>query len=164
MISLRGSYNGSSPLTRGKQASRVSDQQSNRLIPAHAGKTPRKRGLSTSRAAHPRSRGENRGFPIPQERGGGSSPLTRGKRRRPHERRGSRGLIPAHAGKTSSSCLAGGLRPAHPRSRGENIFSLMVWPPAPGSSPLTRGKHVAIVEGHLVAGLIPAHAGKTSRG
>ena len=34
----------------------------------------------------------------------------------------------------------------------------------PGSSPLTRGKHLAQLAGHFRPGLIPAHAGKTHRG
>ena len=101
MISLRGSYNGSSPLTRGKQASRVSDQQSNRLIPAHAGKTCGTTPFPRSRRAHPRSRGENGEHVAVDEDAGGSSPLTRGKPRgQPQPRHGNR-LIPAHAGKTA---------------------------------------------------------------
>ena len=52
---------------------------------------------------------------------------------------------------------------AHPRSRGENIVALVQGLVGMGSSPLTRGKldfaHVVLA----VAGLIPAHAGKTAR-
>ena len=91
---------GSSPLTRGKPRPSVHHASSGRLIPAHAGKTPR-RWLSTPwRAAHPRSRGENShrmgGTEFPE----GSSPLTRGKL--VHLFGGDLliGLIPAHAGKT----------------------------------------------------------------
>ena len=72
---------GSSPLTRGKQAQEITQHQQQRLIPAHAGKTPRKRGFSTSRAAHPRSRGENNACGEGQGVDFGSSPLTRGKPR-----------------------------------------------------------------------------------
>ena len=71
------------------------------------------------------------------------------------------GLIPAHAGKTRRSRPATRPTRAHPRSRGEN-------PPRGhreehdrGSSPLTRGKHGAVVDADLVDRLIPAHAGKT---
>ena len=50
---------GSSPLTRGKRFGRVCGGLILGLIPAHAGKTPRANSARTSRAAHPRSRGEN---------------------------------------------------------------------------------------------------------
>ena len=50
---------GSSPLTRGKPGARRRAGGDHGLIPAHAGKTPRSGPTSTSRPAHPRSRGEN---------------------------------------------------------------------------------------------------------
>ena len=71
--------NGSSPLTRGKHGGRGPGCGWRRLIPAHAGKTSSPSPRSPRPAAHPRSRGENRG-PL-RRRGStiGSSPLTRGK-------------------------------------------------------------------------------------
>ena len=53
------------------------------------------------------------------------------------------------------------VRPAHPRSRGENVPSSSVKGNEAGSSPLTRGKPVVGGYGDLRSGLIPAHAGKT---
>ena len=53
---------------------------------------------------------------------------------------------------------------AHPRSRGENALGITTCTPAPGSSPLTRGKHQAILDLGFTDGLIPAHAGKTQAG
>ena len=50
---------GSSPLTRGKPLVRVSNQVSDGLIPAHAGKTHPERTHHAPYRAHPRSRGEN---------------------------------------------------------------------------------------------------------
>ena len=91
---------GSSPLTRGKP--RKSPRQAGyvRLIPAHAGKTASRTRQSRSGPAHPRSRGEN-GTGATVGRGAqGSSPLTRGKLTRRDSDVPSRGLIPAHAGKT----------------------------------------------------------------
>ena len=131
---------GSSPLTRGKLRLGGRLDAVVGLIPAHAGKTQRHRFLPYRRAAHPRSRGENRAGCACVE-GGGSSPLTRGKRKGrricPH---GSR-LIPAHAGKTRGRAHRPWPRSAHPRSRGEN---------------LKQG-----LEDRAPEGLIPAHAGKT---
>ena len=50
---------------------------------------------------------------------------------------------------------------AHPRSRGENSGCWSFCHVDYGSSPLTRGKHSRAYSPPLIAGLIPAHAGKT---
>ena len=93
----------------------------------------------------------------------GSSPLTRGKRApraaRPLEVR----LIPAHAGKTRSMRAVSRGRRAHPRSRGENGTRVRRPHAEAGSSPLTRGKRARLSAGLTGSGLIPAHAGKTTR-
>ena len=153
---------GSSPLTRGKPRSPRYSTATARLIPAHAGKTQPPGLLPAARPAHPRSRGENgpAGRPVPATRG--SSPLTRGKRRQMHLVHVIRGLIPAHAGKTRPPWPGGHGSPAHPRSRGENASSSMPIKSAYGSSPLTRGKHVATPSWAARPRLIPAHAGKTN--
>ena len=93
----------------------------------------------------------------------GSSPLTRGKHAALVGAGHDRGLIPAHAGKTTDSPLVARPDPAHPRSRGENGTALTAAINPTGSSPLTRGKlgFIKIVKRTL--GLIPAHAGKTRR-
>ena len=57
--------------------------------------------------------------------------------------------------------MARSRRRAHPRSRGENEAHNLLEALNQGSSPLTRGKHVNGELGPHVAGLIPAHAGKT---
>ena len=134
------------------------------LIPAHAGKTfvlPR-RGLR--RRAHPRSRGENGLRRRAAALRVGSSPLTRGKRSAFPTCSYSLRLIPAHAGKTSTTCGTRASRSAHPRSRGENYERKTGQPITSGSSPLTRGKqHPRQPRRHLKR-LIPAHAGKTRSG
>ena len=91
---------GSSPLTRGKPATRPPPPSNRRLIPAHAGKTKMYAITSILTGAHPRSRGENRASACSWRSSKGSSPLTRGKRARGQVGGGSGGLIPAHAGKT----------------------------------------------------------------
>ena len=50
-------------------------------------------------------------------------------------------LIPAHAGKTEAEGFEALCDAAHPRSRGENMFSTRAFSSGNGSSPLTRGKH-----------------------
>ena len=154
---------GSSPLTRGKLSDSNQPKLIQRLIPAHAGKTSAGRSRPGPPWAHPRSRGENR----PGQRGVlhrvGSSPLTRGKRRKDRLRLTRLGLIPAHAGKTFVLMRGPPGSWAHPRSRGENVAVTTPSPFWQGSSPLTRGKHLAAAPRPSVDGLIPAHAGKTAR-
>ena len=92
---------GSSPLTRGKQQGRRRHRHLAGLIPARAGKTPRRSVSGRATVAHPRSRGENHRRPLAHPVKRGSSPLARGKRGiNPYLAR-SFGLIPARAGKTS---------------------------------------------------------------
>ena len=134
-----------------------------RLIPAHAGKTNLHYASCTMYRAHPRSRGENGGVPATAPVPEGSSPLTRGK---PCDRAADRlpgGLIPAHAGNTDPRRARQDKGRAHPRSRGENPHSRARRAPRDGSSPLTRGKHGGELGVGRGGGLIPAHAGKTSR-
>ena len=93
----------------------------------------------------------------------GSSPLTRGKRLELDLRAIPERLIPAHAGKTRLSPPQSRTTRAHPRSRGENGFTVTCCTPPTGSSPLTRGKLLGVTLLPWQERLIPAHAGKTSR-
>ena len=161
IVNVERKVGGSSPLTRGKLPHRERGAEGGRLIPAHAGKTLCRGWHCHGRGAHPRSRGENSPCTTSWLIRLGSSPLTRGKR---HEVRGqgcAAGLIPAHAGKTPSTCPADRRSRAHPRSRGENAHPEPVDRAGVGSSPLTRGKPVDGGGHGGDAGLIPAHAGKT---
>ena len=153
---------GSSPLTRGKLDYDRSRGKGNRLIPAHAGKTPAHRGGPAKKRAHPRSRGENSGTMSTSSRDRGSSPLTRGKRCYASDWYVMRRLIPAHAGKTGGFLGGHAGIPAHPRSRGENRVAVYSITATGGSSPLTRGKPTSPSTWTACAGLIPAHAGKTT--
>ena len=131
---------GSSPLTRGKRKRPHRWQSDVRLIPAHAGKTLVPAGRMVIGGAHPRSRGENSTKRTDEETEDGSSPLTRGKRLEGCAQLPLQGLIPAHAGKTSSRERATASTWAHPRSRGENLKQVALDVNKAGSSPLTRGK------------------------
>ena len=117
--------------------------------------------LRCTTPAHPRSRGENRSYQARRPSPGGSSPLTRGKRRGVHPHPGRCRLIPAHAGKTVRREPRRRHTEAHPRSRGENLQACVLSEDCHGSSPLTRGKHLAGLPVGLFRRLIPAHAGKT---
>ena len=82
--------------------------------------------------------GKTRSIDSRQDSKHSSSPLTQGKLSQCNRQRLLARLIPAHAGKTLRGCGRGGLRGAHPRSRGENMVIRGAW-----------------------YRLIPAHAGKT---
>ena len=154
---------GSSPLTRGKRDNHRPTLRDRRLIPAHAGKTISRYAGRHDVAAHPRSRGENVFLDDTPVFGGGSSPLTRGKRVRGAVNVDDTGLIPAHAGKTICLGTTRSVAWAHPRSRGENKDLGHMKYLTSGSSPLTRGKLNRRDKPLATAGLIPAHAGKTRR-
>ena len=152
---------GSSPLTRGKRHGASVSALGGRLIPAHAGKTTSCPAAQEPSWAHPRSRGENRWFPLFSPSLRGSSPLTRGKPPTKLSFVLMRGLIPAHAGKTNLAAWDITATGAHPRSRGENAPPTRRNASMSGSSPLTRGKHLRGRGPQPGAGLIPANAGKT---
>ena len=152
---------GSSPLTRGKHHASRRTRTRPRLIPAHAGKTPRGGASHCGQRAHPRSRGENTWILRRRCSRSGSSPLTRGKLVPVLHYLLLKGLIPAHAGKTRRERVPDREVKAHPRSRGENLSGLIFLFFGLGSSPLTRGKRGAIPTSQCPPRLIPAHAGKT---
>ena len=131
---------GSSPLTRGKPRPARLETATTGLIPAHAGKTAGPMKPPKPASAHPRSRGENCDAVGHVVADGGSSPLTRGKRRQHAHGLPLGRLIPAHAGKTPGSGGVPSWPTAHPRSRGENAVMHAYSIYTRGSSPLTRGK------------------------
>ena len=160
-LSNRIPEDGSSPLTRGKPGVISPPSVVKRLIPAHAGKTGRRIMPAHGLGAHPRSRGENAIRAPKVGLSGGSSPLTRGKLILGINEKAQGGLIPAHAGKTSSVTGWPVAWRAHPRSRGENPDQTLEELRELGSSPLTRGKPRRLRRDYRHHGLIPAHAGKT---
>ena len=155
-------FEGSSPLTRGKPVLGTGTALAHGLIPAHAGKTNPLGPRHSLRRAHPRSRGENTLIRADDKKFEGSSPLTRGKPAGQALAVSALGLIPAHAGKTGTGIGGIGRPWAHPRSRGENVGRVRRTGQLRGSSPLTRGKPGGHGAPDFRRRLIPAHAGKTS--
>ena len=92
---------GSSPRMRGKLQIERGLREQVGLIPAHAGKTSGAQRLSGPARAHPRVCGENVMGAVMSCQAMGSSPRMRGKLKDVGRRKKHRGLIPAHAGKTS---------------------------------------------------------------
>ncbi len=141
-LGRREAMSGSSPRTRGTRRASQPGPLRARFIPAHAGNTWSRCARRRGRPVHPRARGEHHhGYSAGGERGG-SSPRTRGTRRRNNYR--SR------------------WRAVHPRARGEHGATLSAPAHIAGSSPRTRGTP-ELAAGHLVFDrFIPAHAGNTS--
>ena len=94
----------------------------------------------------------------------GSSPHTRGARRRPVADLPRGRIIPAYAGSTSVSCGLSGRGRDHPRIRGEHESSTSRSRPSPGSSPHTRGAPSISYQKIYHLGIIPAYAGSTTTG
>ncbi len=152
---------GSSPLTRGKQAASRGCCVAARLIHADTRKTKPQQPCSSTPPAHPRFRRENMGPASSGLMKPGSSPLTRGKLPGVDIPERRLRLIPAHAGKTTGGEWSHGRVRAHPHSHGENAPACEPAFSSQGSSPLTRGKHLAVQYAGDTLGLIPTHAGKT---
>ena len=158
------SWSGSSPRVRGKPRWRPDLRAPPRLIPARAGKTSPGPRRCAVRGAHPRACGENSRAPIESFFNWGSSPRVRGKPRPGALLVVGAGLIPARAGKTSSSWPACYQASAHPRACGENALPWSCSEPPLGSSPRVRGKPCAGAGRVHLPRLIPARAGKTWSG
>ena len=91
-----------------------------RIIPAYAGSTVAGQGHGVTGADHPRIRGEHVWILTTDGLPPGSSPHTRGARRRVRRLGAGRGIIPAYAGSTTSTPPACAKSPDHPRIRGEH--------------------------------------------
>ena len=133
------SETGSSPHTRGAHVTEIQAGGGVRIIPAYAGSTYYPTCCRTTSADHPRIRGEHppSGLWCPGRRG--SSPHTRGARRRRPARARRPGIIPAYAGSTGRTARSTPRKPDHPRIRGEHEHLPAPGQPAVGSSPHTRG-------------------------
>ena len=134
-----------------------------RLIPARAGKTWRPEACRTRTSAHPRAGGENTERTKTMSRYFGSSPRGRGKQGELSSDIPYSGLIPARAGKTSTSAKRKRVSSAHPRAGGENYGLASILEENRGSSPRGRGKHTLSHGLPRIPRLIPARAGKTGQ-
>ena len=93
--------------------------------------------------------------------GSGSSPHTRGARRRRRARSAATRIIPAYAGSTATAPVKIILTPDHPRIRGEHLSLPYTLTVDAGSSPHTRGAHDGVRVALGRQGIIPAYAGST---
>ena len=152
---------GSSPHTRGARAHRLLKPSGVCIIPAYAGSTTSPAQRLRAETNHPRIRGEHVRAVETRLPLDGSSPHTRGARRRPACASRPRGIIPAYAGSTGTAPSGLGNSGDHPRIRGEHPKGITRTRSPAGSSPHTRGAPEQRRRPSRGAGIIPAYAGST---
>ena len=119
----------------------------------------------TTRAAsrdHPRACGENEKKVMNEKALRGSPPRMRGKLFFIPSISSFFGITPAHAGKTHLSKISCRAPWDHPRACGENQRQSRKTSTKRGSPPRMRGKRSTFPYKKTVAGITPAHAGKTT--
>ena len=131
------------------------------IIPAYAGSTSLSAAAGSAEKDHPRIRGEHVPPRVPAAGVKGSSPHTRGARRRCSAPPTCPGIIPAYAGSTGSTSRASAVRQDHPRIRGEHTGSASIIAVRRGSSPHTRGAPNYWDGQVKPVRIIPAYAGST---
>ena len=153
---------GSPPRMRGKRTKTTRKRVSNRITPAHAGKTERRRIRAITISDHPRACGENKASLTMEDLSVGSPPRMRGKQLNISRSFLCIRITPAHAGKTSCSCISLPTKPDHPRACGENKVEGDVVIQEGGSPPRMRGKPDNRNTIDRLYRITPAHAGKTT--
>ena len=132
-----------------------------RIIPAYAGSTQGRGCRYRQGPDHPRIRGEHQIHLNSTGDIRGSSPHTRGARRRARPALVGEGIIPAYAGSTGQSPIDRAVTADHPRIRGEHPTFLDPRGQKGGSSPHTRGALDLLEILPFDDGIIPAYAGST---
>ena len=151
---------GLSPRSRGNRHGHQHGDRRLGTIPALAGKPAVAASGRCPTGDYPRARGETRPVPwLPWHRRG-LSPRSRGNRWGGVLFSFLAGTIPALAGKPYAlhNCLY--LRRDYPRARGETAARSPVGRRDKGLSPRSRGNHCPKFSSSLMAGTIPALAGK----
>ena len=110
---------------------------------------------------HPRIRGEHFSPICTREKSSGSSPHTRGARRRRRARLAATRIIPAYAGSTRRRGCRRRRHADHPRIRGEHRRHPICHARQQGSSPHTRGAPRRGAVPWRQPRIIPAYAGST---
>ena len=148
---------------RGKAKAHLITRLALGITPAHAGKSQSPPYNAPCTGDHPRACGEKGGAvsfasPVP-----GSPPRMRGKDITGAGLIGSKRITPAHAGKRQRWASATDGSWDHPRACGEKYREKSDRLLKRGSPPRMRGKGHAVVSLAHIAGITPAHAGKSTR-
>ena len=158
-----GYFKGSSPRMRGSLVADSGRFGFPGIIPAHAGLTTTHHRARWARRDHPRACGAHKKRPKMTKKMMGSSPRMRGSRADDDLRADDVGIIPAHAGLTECIQVYLTATRDHPRACGAHSYSNAWSGIRPGSSPRMRGSRHLRRHGQADGGIIPAHAGLTSR-
>ena len=145
---------GSSPRMRGSPIAGARSCCAPGIIPAHAGLTSCCPIFIGKHGAHHKGAG---GIAKVQ----GSSPRMRGSRSIKRGDDEMLGIIPAHAGLTSSALMIFAIAGDHPRACGAHQTLDLKLTDSQGSSPRMRGSPWVVRPGRAADGIIPAHAGLT---
>ena len=133
------------------------------ITPAHAGKScPLVFAFRYSRD-HPRACGEKPPGRVVQGFPPGSPPRMRGKAEDAIANITRQGITPAHAGKRQTRASPAGVCWDHPRTCGEKNNAITGRVLDVGSPPHMRGKVSTELADIQIAGITPAHAGKSLR-
>ena len=125
---------------RGKASVRRTQDETQRITPAYAGKSNTSTMMWCSHWDHPRVCGEKREIVSYYHEGEGSPPRMRGKAVGGIKSGRALGITPAHAGKRWTRRKAGKSLRDHPRACGEKSAVVYAVPRALGSPPRMRGK------------------------
>ena len=160
--SMRSSHRrGSSPRMRGSPLLQIGSQGRKGIIPAHAGLTSLRTSLAKRPGDHPRACGAHTARSMARRAIWGSSPRMRGSPYVVLLHDLVPGIIPAHAGLTSSLPLQRQAVSDHPRACGAHRASQLWTARSSGSSPRMRGSRRPLSVYYHSCGIIPAHAGLT---
>ncbi len=133
------------------------------IIPAHAGLTMHDYAFADSLRDHPRACGAHSHQRCVEQTSVGSSPRMRGSQVKDNGATDKPGIIPAHAGLTSSEYTAYRADRDHPRACGAHKQIEATGDPELGSSPRMRGSLMKQAVERRLLGITPAHAGLTGR-
>ena len=151
---------GSPPHMRGKGADVTHRPANPGITPAHAGKSLFSVSMGLLFRDHPRTCGEKVALAPSWVPFVGSPPHMRGKARVDGRRLHSRGITPAHAGKSAALLWLFLSLGDHPRTCGEKLPASPGAPLPAGSPPHMRGKAPVTSSMAAERGITPAHAGK----
>ena len=131
------------------------------IIPAGAGRRPRRHSARHSGRDHPRGCGEKALRSSTSSSQSGSSPRVRGEASKNEEKACLQGIIPAGAGR--SGTVAPAVEPLrdHPRGCGEKAKAAYEMGLEKGSSPRVRGEAEVTPDVAWRFGIIPAGAGRS---
>ena len=152
---------GSPPPMRGKGRGHYCALMQSGITPAHAGKSIALKSARNRAQDHPRPCGEKMDTATLGLQEKGSPPPMRGKGDAAIWTLCAMRITPAHAGKSALQLFCLRITQDHPRPCGEKVGHLSATRASMGSPPPMRGKGRRRVVRVEVAGITPAHAGKS---